>query len=837
MDDVAVIDGLETQERTGSAPKGGLTFDKFSRYCDEIRNEPLWRQEADKVCDYYDNNQLPKDVLNDLDDRGMGPLITNLIAPAINTVLGMEAKTRTDWHVVADDDRSQEVADALNVKLHEAERQTRADRAVSDAYAGQVKAGLSWVEVSRHHDPFKPTPYRVAAVHRREMWWQWTAREYDLHDSAYVIRRRWFDKDTVKTYFPKSAEMIEAASGAWPSFWLERIPANPDLMQAFDQERGWAWEDYEWRDTARSRVCLFECWYRNVVRGYVLKLGHRTVELDMKNQVHVAAVGSGRVRPIPAIFSRLSKSLWLGPHKLADMPHASNRLPYVPFWGYREDLTGAPYGMIRAMISPQDEINARRQKLMWLLSAKRLTIDSDALDQKVNTLADVLSELNRADAAVVTNPNRKNKDAVQVDNNLQLSNQQFEIMQEAKESLRQAGGVYQPNFDKQGNAESGIAVENLVEMGSTTLAEINDNYNFGRRQVGELLLEEIRDDMAGQPVTVMVGESAKKKMISLNRPMRDEQSRLPMLENDTERSPVRLELEDVPSTPTFRRQQFRMISDMMKGLPPQLQAIIAPIWMEASDMPKRKEAVAAIRKALGISEDPDDPNQQITPEQVQQMIEEAVQQALQQSGVDLKNRELDIKEKEVDARVGDSAAKTDANALATDAKAAQADAQTRATLDANDRDNASHALELVAQVEQLGQDVVGMKEVVEQGQKQTQERTAQAGAEVSDKLTTQLKEVSKSVDKLQRQVEQQSRDKGPDPLTKQLMKQMDTMQRELLAMGRKKPEKTAPAAPSVVFETGAIQVNTGGGSKSVTLKGPGGKEYVGEIKPDAKGKD
>lgn len=41
------------------------------------------------------------------------------------------------------------------------------------------------------------------------------------------------------------------------------------------------------------------------------------------------------------------------------------------------------------MLDPQDEYNARRAKLMWLLSAKRVFADSDALDENYNTIADV----------------------------------------------------------------------------------------------------------------------------------------------------------------------------------------------------------------------------------------------------------------------------------------------------------------------------------------------------------------------------------------------------------------------------------------------------------------
>ena len=106
----------------------------------EIKHQPHWRREADRAADYYDGNQLSPETVERLKDRGQPPLIANLIKPTIDTVLGMEAKTRTDWRVRPEDDEEcdDELAEALSLKLKHAEIESRADRAVSDAQ-GQLR--------------------------------------------------------------------------------------------------------------------------------------------------------------------------------------------------------------------------------------------------------------------------------------------------------------------------------------------------------------------------------------------------------------------------------------------------------------------------------------------------------------------------------------------------------------------------------------------------------------------------------------------------------------------------------------------------------------------------
>ena len=641
----AIQDVGADQESQGwaGADKQDLDFIKFDQYMVELRDQPGFRVEQDKCCDYYDNNQLDTGTLQTLQDRGLAPLIENLVKPTVDTVLGMEAKTRSDWRVQADGDEYQDVAEALSTKLHEAVREARADRARSDAYASQIKAGLGWVEVSRQSDPFK-YPYRVAAVHRREIFWDWLAREPDLSDARYQIRKRWFDRENLKTFLPQHAGLIDAVGAGWGRQWIERATQNLQLAQALDIERAWSLEDYEWRDIGRSRVMLFEVTYRVYCRGYVFKLADgRTIELDMRNPLHMAALASGKMQPKPAVYSKLRQSLWLGPHKLVDRDRKSRSFKYVPFWGNREDTTNVPYGLIRTMISPQDEINARKQKLMWMLSARRLRIDSDALDPKVNTITDVLAELSRPDAAIVLNPARLNKQgAIEIDENLGMAAEQFKIYQASKEALQQAAGVYQAMLgDAKGGATSGIAINSLVEQGSITLAEINDNYRYAQHQVGALMLELIREDMTGQQVDVIVGEDPRKKTISLNTPSVHPETQMQVLANDVERSKVKVALEDVPSTPAYRGQVLQMLTEVMKGLDPQMQGLLTPFYIEATELPKRKELAELIRKKMGIAAT--DPRTMTDAEKQQE--QQAMQEAQQMKMLQFKAMEADVEAK------------------------------------------------------------------------------------------------------------------------------------------------------------------------------------------------
>ena len=75
------------------ADDGGLSLRQFESMFVELRNQPAWRGKADKEMEYVDGNQLDSDILQRMAAIGMPPAIEPLIGPAIEAVLGLEAKT------------------------------------------------------------------------------------------------------------------------------------------------------------------------------------------------------------------------------------------------------------------------------------------------------------------------------------------------------------------------------------------------------------------------------------------------------------------------------------------------------------------------------------------------------------------------------------------------------------------------------------------------------------------------------------------------------------------------------------------------------------------------
>lgn len=581
---------------------GGLSLAEFTGFFNEMLNQPSWRARADKEMDYKDGNQLDSELLEKMRKIGMPPAIEPLIGLAIESILGEEAKNRTDWRVIpdGDDQEGEEIAEALNYKLNQAERKAKADRACSDAFESQVSVGVGWVEVARETNPFK-YPYRCVAVHRNEIWWDWLAKCPLLSDARYLVRTKWVDKAIAQLMFPDHKDLLNATFSGWNGMDAYTLDGghSTGLAMAADIERGWSIEEQQWRDVEQARVRLFEVWYRRWVNALVLKLPDgRVVELDRSNDLHMMAVASG-IAPQYAVICKVRRAWYAGPHKLSDDPteYKHDNFPYVPFWGHKEDRTGVPFGRIRPMMFMQDNINASLAKIRWGLAATVTTRTDGAV------LADdshFRQEIARPDADIVLDADHMARPGAmfEINRNFELNEQQYKMLNDARAIIQKVSGVSNEFQGVENSSKSGVQYNSQIEQARQSLASIMDNFNDSRAQVGQLLLSMIIQDMGESPEDVVIdgGGLRDDRVVHLNQPVSDEFG-MAFKTNDVQRTLLKVTLNDVPSTPSFRTQQLNAMSEAYKAAPPEFQRIMMPHLMNLLDVPNKDLILQAIKEA------------------------------------------------------------------------------------------------------------------------------------------------------------------------------------------------------------------------------------------------
>lgn len=652
---------------------GGISLREYENIVNEIENQPSWRAIADQDMDYADGKQLDSDLLRRQKELGIPPAVENRISPALRSLSGYEAVTRTDWRVTPNGEvEGREVAEAINYKLNQAEKKSKADKACSNAFSAQIACGIGWVEVSRESDPFK-YPYRCRAVHRNEIHWDMTSEEPDLSDARWLRRQKWLRPERIAQVFPEHAELVYAL-GKHGSQWYELDPmmdggGDTGLQNAWHQGRHSTIAEHRWYNQANKEMCLVELWYRRWVTIHVLKMPNgRVVEYDADNPSHIAAVAYGKAKVLKANVSKVRRSYWLGRHCLHDgeSPYKHSHFPYIPFIGFKENSSGVPFGYVRDMRFPQDSLNSGISKLRWAMSVVRVERTKGAVDM---TDAQLRKQIARPNSDIVLNHQHMAQQGsrFEVHRDYQLTDQHYQMLQDNRASIVAVSDITQGFMGKAGNATSGRQEQMQIEQSNQSLAVIMDNFRQARTLIGEQLMSLIIEDMGNEQQAVIIAGDAitPARKVVVNKPEVDPETGMVYLSNDIQRTALSVALEDVPSTNAYRGQQLNAMSEAVKSLPPQYQAAVLPFMMSLMDIPKKEQVIEAVKQA----------QQQQTPEQIQQQIDQAVQDALAKAGNDIKLKELELKQLVAQSDIKLSEAKAVQTGVASAYSAMQAGAQ------------------------------------------------------------------------------------------------------------------------------------------------------------------
>jgi hypothetical protein len=627
--------GQQPQAPERDHAKNGFSLYALEQLVRDCEGQPDWRPRADTAHAYYDFKQLsPEQQHRIRRDMGIDPRQTNLIHGVVNGVLGQEAARRTDVKLEADDDALADLCDVFSKSMKEARRESYADMAISNAYAGQVKGGIGWVEVSRASDPLD-YPYRVTDIHRNEIWYDWRAKDLGLRDARWLVRKRWQDLDEAVAMLPQYTDLLQRVVNGWDVLSLPDDVEN-FYYRSYNNERRTTIRRDEWLDSTRRRVKFFEVWYRVPAEVVVMQVSPtRRIVFDAQNPLHQAAAAKGRVQLFKSVTRQVRMALFAGPHRLVDVGTTKRNFPYIPFFAFRDDEDKSPYGLIEGMISPQDEYNERRQMIHWMLRARQIQVDSDALDPEYNNLSDLADEASRPDMMTVMNPSRRNgANALKIGNDLTLQKEQVEVMQDAKQLIQEVPRVYSTQL---GNAPagvtSGVAINSLTDQGMVAMAELNDNYTFGRRMVHEQLLDMMMEDHLMPNMPVQVGTGSYKRTVYLNSV--DQQTGMPA--NVVKDANIKVGLADVPNSPAFRMQEQQQMGTIIQALQnnPQAVAVLTPAYIEGSSLNNRQELADDLRTLAGIPT-----SQDRVAKQMQQR--QAAQQAQQQQAAQAQAQQLQI---------------------------------------------------------------------------------------------------------------------------------------------------------------------------------------------------
>jgi len=588
----------------GNGRKPGITANKVWGWYHEGRDlSSKFRQESQVDCNYYDNEQWTEEEKEELKDRGQAAIVINRIKPTLDLVIGTETKARVDFKAVPR--RSDYVADAglATESIKYVMDQNDGEHVCSDAFKNQIKAGWQWVEVSKNDDPFGEI-VKIEGVPRDDLVWDPLAKRFDRSDGKYFIRAKWLELEDAISKLPKFAGLLEQAVSNDEVEPFRESPHHGTEDQA-DRPGVGAWDkssisSTEWVDKSRKRVKLIECWYKVPTEVWLVENEETgdVEELD-PSKIHQVLATPG-TKLSKKTIRKVRLCIVAGNSVLLDVPtpYQHNEYPFIPFWGFIKDRDNSPYGLIRQLRDPQDEVNKRRSKAMHLLNSRQLIATSDAIDQKQNTWKKVIASVGDPEGVMLLDrQSTKDGGRFEIVSTQALVEGQFKFEEEAKREIEEAG----VNRELQGlesNASSGRAIIARQVQGNTMLSDLFENYRRSRQLLGQMVWALIQQYWTRPKIIRVTNKVGEHDFIKLNEVIQFN-GRV-FIKNAISRAKVDIVIDEQAFNATIRESLAAQMFELIGKLPPEVGILFLDDVIDLLDLPNKDTLVQKIRIAQGV---------------------------------------------------------------------------------------------------------------------------------------------------------------------------------------------------------------------------------------------
>jgi hypothetical protein len=411
---------------TSSATDGLLSVGDLVRLFEESEDATYTaRKDSERDRDYVDNKQLTHEELDTLKKRGQPPVIDNRIKTKIDYLVGLEkqqgvmpkAMPRTPVH--------ESDADACTEALrYVAEEEDFASKR-SGVWRNMLVEGSGGLAVSvEQATDYTGRPGLVVKL-KKIAWDRMFAdphsSEPDYEDAGYKGLVTWMDYDDALALYPEGKDALDATLAGSPS-------------DTYDDKPKYSL----WGDKKRKRVRICQIWIKRDGQWY---------------------------------FAEYTKG---GILKAGPSPHVTDKGESddeLVFQSAYVDRDNNRYGLVREMITLQDEINKRRSKSLHLLSVNQTIYEDGAVDD-VNEFR---RQKAKADGLMKVAPGTLKDNRLQTISGLELAAAQMQLLQEAKNAIDLKG----PNATEMGDKSQG----SNAASGKAIIA----SQQGGMIQIGDLL--------------------------------------------------------------------------------------------------------------------------------------------------------------------------------------------------------------------------------------------------------------------------------------------------------------------------------------------------------------
>ena len=442
-----------------------LTVESFVEHFNEFaENSRDARQKSERDRDYYDHKQLTESQVSELKRRKQPPVVFNRIQPKINFMLGQERASRMDVKAYPRHPKHQDAAEPITDTLRYVTDNVNFDQTSSDCFEDFTIEGTegATVEYNKEADQIE-----VNYIPWDRLYWDIHSRRLDFSDSTRFGIVIWKDFADAKRMFPEKSKDFD------------EMMLNTQVEHDTYEDKP---EDKLWVDSARKRVMILQ--------EYFLKDG-------IWHQVFFCK----------GMFLREPR---VSPYFDED----GNPECIIKLQSCFRDRDGKRYGVVRAFIDAQDEINKRRSKALHILNSNQTVAEKGI----VTDITLFKSEKNKPDGHIEVRENSLKDGKFQFVNQQQELATHLQFLQESKAEIDSVGANAALTGKHEGSI-SGRALQQRQQGGAIEIGVVYDRHRMWKLRIYRAIWARIKQFWTEEKWVRVTDSEESMKYAGLNVPV------------------------------------------------------------------------------------------------------------------------------------------------------------------------------------------------------------------------------------------------------------------------------------------------------------------------------
>jgi len=488
---------MDTDKKLSKLRKPDLLEQAEKWFEDSATYDSSWKEKANTWYGYYNGDQWSSDEIAQLEERGQAVTTYNHIAPAIDSIIGGERQNRPEIKMAGrtpDDERIAEVKTELfNYIAYNSDTDNETDKQIKD----YLIAGRGWMYTYPDVDGKEFNDIRHKWIDYRDMFSDPLSKMDDSSDARFISMAIFTDADIIKKQFPKFKE-----------------ESSDEGFSFNDSSEDDMW--YEKKDRKRPR--LISTWYRD-------EEGEISVIVWVKGQMLYYKKAPYTMESYP--FDRMT---------------------------FKTNLDNEPYGMVKSMVSPQDEVNKRHSKAMHYLNARQVLAEEDAFVD----WNDAKKTLARPDGITKLKDGVLSEGRMQMVDNTALASTHIQMMEHAKSQVLALAGINASYMGQGGQYESAKGGQQNIAAAQNVLVPMLNKIRISRYNVAKITMALVPDFYTSERLVRITGINGAYSFMPVNQVIKLDDGTLQMF-NDLSNNDIDIIVEDAPSSLNDRAEQFNQL--------------------------------------------------------------------------------------------------------------------------------------------------------------------------------------------------------------------------------------------------------------------------------------